>query len=98
MDWYQTPARRAFFFALSGALLLLLIGLQYRLWGEWQQISRYEQKIAVQMQENQHLLERNRWMEAEIHDLKQGTEALEEHARYDLGLLKDDEVFYYVRP
>jgi len=80
---------------LCAGLLSLLASLQYQLWQQWQQIEDYEQKITMQKQENQRLLERNQLIEWGIEDLKQGLEATEERARYDLGMIKEDEILYY---
>jgi len=81
---------------LCAVLLAVLASLQYRLWQQWQQIEDYEQKITVQRQENQRLLQRNQLIEWNIEALKQGLEATEERARYDLGMVKDDEILYYI--
>ena len=40
----------------------------------------------------------NAGIAAEVHDLKQGREALEERARYELGLVRPDEVFFQINP
>jgi cell division protein FtsB len=80
-------------------LVLTLIGLQYKLWlgdgsiRQWQQL---DQQTAVQLEENEKLLARNQALEADILELKQGDQALEEQARYELGMVKDDEVYYQV--
>ena len=64
-------------------LLLGLAGLQYRLWvgdGSLAQVRELEKQIADQQGENQRLLERNRILEAEVAELKKGTETVEERA------------------
>jgi len=96
MDLQQSFLKRYRMSLLSAALLPLLGFLQYRLWQEEQQIARYDQQIAVQQQENQPLLERNRLIAWDIEELKQGFDATEERARYDLGMVKDDEILYYI--
>ncbi|MCW8928577.1 MAG: septum formation initiator family protein, partial [Gammaproteobacteria bacterium] len=58
----------------------------------WQMDARVKQ----QKQENSQLDERNKALEAEVRDLKQGLEALEERARSDLGMIKKDETFFQV--
>ena len=66
-------------------LILLLGGLQYRLWvgeGSLAQVSGLNEQIAEQQGENQRLLERNRILEAEVMELKQGMETVEERARH----------------
>jgi len=96
MNFHPTFLNRYSLWLLSAALLALLVGLQYRLWQEWQQITHYEQQIASQREENERLLERNQLIEWDIADLKQGLEATEERARYDLGMVKEDEILYYI--
>ncbi len=78
-------------------LILLLAGLQYRLWvgeGSLAQVSRLQQQIAEQRGENERLLERNRILEAEVMELKRGMETVEERARQELGMLKEGETLY----
>lgn len=78
-------------------LILLLAGLQYRLWvgeGSLAQVSRLQQQIAEQQGENERLLERNRILEAEVMELKRGMETVEERARHELGMLKEGETLY----
>ncbi|EZH84161.1 cell division protein FtsB [Ectopseudomonas composti] len=78
-------------------LILLLAGLQYRLWvgeGSLAQVSRLQQQIAEQQGENERLLERNRILEAEVMELKRGMETVEERARQELGMLKEGETLY----
>lgn len=82
-------------------LILLLLGLQYRLWlGEpslpdvWQ----VKEDIAEQKRINQDLLERNRRLEAEVQDLKKGLSALEERARSEMGMIGEGETFFQVIP
>ena len=78
-------------------LILVLIGLQYKLWfGEgsvfqWKQL---EKKLALQEDVNHKLAARNRAVEADIAELKSGDQALEEQARVDLGMVKQGEVYY----
>ncbi|WED42422.1 cell division protein FtsB [Legionella cardiaca] len=78
-------------------LLLALIGLQYKLWlgdGSVSQWINLEKKLEVQAEENDKLLARNRAMEADILELKSGDQALEEQARYELGMVKEGEIYY----
>ncbi|MDX5373172.1 MAG: cell division protein FtsB [Pseudomonadaceae bacterium] len=78
-------------------LVLLLAGLQYRLWvgeGSLAQVSELKRQIAEQKGENERLLERNRILEAEVMELKQGTETVEERARHELGMVKEGETLY----
>lgn len=78
-------------------LVLALFGLQYKLWlgdGSVLQWLRLEHKLTAQEQENKKLLARNLAIEADIVELKSGEQALEEQARYELGMVKDGEVYY----
>ncbi|KJK02106.1 cell division protein FtsB [Pseudomonas sp. BGr12] len=78
-------------------LILALAGLQYRLWvgdGSLAQVRDLQKQIADQQGENERLLERNRILEAEVAELKKGTETVEERARHELGMVKDKETLY----
>lgn len=78
-------------------LLIMLLGLQYRLWwgdGGVVHINQLEDSIASQRAENERLTERNRVMEAEVIELKQGLETVEERARHELGMIKQGETLY----
>ena len=78
-------------------LLLLLAGLQYRLWvgnGSLAQVTDLTQQIADQRAENETLLERNRVLDAEVLELKKGMETVEERARHELGMIKEGETLY----
>jgi cell division protein FtsB len=78
-------------------LILVLSGLQYRLWvgdGSLAQVAELEKQIAEQKGENERLLERNRILEAEVSELKKGTETVEERARHELGMVKEGETLY----
>ena len=85
------------------ALALLLAGLivllQYPLWlgkGSWQRVAELERQVAQSRAANERLKARNDALDADVRDLKQGTDALEESARAELGMIKRDEVFYQV--
>jgi cell division protein FtsB len=78
-------------------LVLLLGGLQYRLWvgeGSLAQVTELKRQIAEQQGENERLLERNRILEAEVMELKKGMETVEERARHELGMVKEGETLY----
>jgi len=80
-------------------LVILLVFLQYSLWfgdGSLQEVWRLHKDVEQQRQENAVLRERNEALEAEVLDLQQGLEAIEEHAREDLGMIKKGETFYQV--
>ena len=86
---------------LLAVLLVLLLLLQYKLWlgeGGFTDVRRLEQRVAEQAQENELLSQRNRELEAEVQDLRQGVEAIEERARSELGMIREEEEFYQVVP
>ncbi|KAA8731409.1 cell division protein FtsB [Acinetobacter qingfengensis] len=81
---------------ILGLATLLVAGLQYAYWfgeGGYYQHKQLLQDIGNQSEVNQELRERNRVLAAEVFDLKNGVEAIEEHARLDLGLIKPHETF-----
>ncbi|MBM2830878.1 MAG: septum formation initiator [Gammaproteobacteria bacterium] len=59
-------------------------------------VHHLEQAKQVQIEENEQLQERNQSLAAEVHDLKNGYEAIEERARSEMGMIKNDETFYQV--
>lgn len=84
---------------LAVFLILLIAGLQYRLWngpGSLEGVATLRQAIKDQVAENKKLLERNQALEAEVNDLKSGFDAVEERARMELGMIKKDESFFLV--
>lgn|SRR5690606_30017749 len=84
---------------LLGALLLLLLLLQWRLWsgtGSLQDIQRLEAEIRAQELENAELERRNELLRREVADLKTGQDAIEERARSELGLVRRGEYFYLI--
>lgn len=84
---------------LAAVLVLLLALLQYRLWlgeGGMREVVQLRHQIQEQLQENEALRERNRTLAAEVQDLKQGTTAIEERARTDLGMVGEGETFFQV--
>jgi cell division protein FtsB len=81
---------------LTWLLVALLILLQYPLWlgkGGLLRVWELERQVAEQREVNQSLESRNAALDAEVRDLKSGFEAIEERARYELGLVKPGEVF-----
>ena len=82
--------------ALLCLAIILIAGSQYAYWfGEGGELDhqKLSQKIQQQTELNEELKERNRVLAAEVYDLKNGVEAIEEHARLDLGLIKPRETF-----
>ncbi len=82
---------------LIGALIVLLIALQYRLWfgdGSVQEVWRLREEAKTTRTELLQLRGRNQALSAEVADLKSGLEAIEERARAELGMIDEDETFY----
>jgi len=80
-------------------LLILIIALQVKLWagqGGMTEVWRLEKSVAEQKQKNDELKARNDALVAEVANLKDGDEAIEERARSELGLVKPGEKFYQV--
>lgn len=78
---------------------VIFCSLQSILWlgdGGLFDIQDMQDQIAIQKAENEKLSERNKILQAEINDLKNGTEAIEEHARLDLGMVKQNETYFRV--
>jgi cell division protein FtsB len=83
------------------ALLLVgvIVALQYGLWlgkGSWMRVWDIDRQIAAQQQTNERLRARNSALDAEVRDLKEGLGAVEERARSELGMVRNDEVFFQV--
>lgn len=81
-------------------LLVVLVGfLQYRLWvgeGSLAEVHSLQREIAAQEAELERLSARNRELQAEVDDLRNGVDALEERARGELGMIKPGETFLQV--
>ena len=84
-------------------LLLLLVvltaAIQYPLWqgkGSWARVAELEQQVARQEEINAALAARNNALAAEVQDLKSGTDAIEERARSELGMVKGGDVFVHI--
>ena len=84
---------------LAGILGALIVAIQLPLWlgkGGWLRVWELDQQVALQRAHNAKLEARNAGIAAEVRDLKQGLEAVEERARYELGLVRPDEVFFQI--
>jgi cell division protein FtsB len=84
---------------LAGFLAALVLALQYPLWlgkGSFMRVWELDRALVQQRDINAKLKARNDALDAEVRDLKQGLEAIEEHARLDLGMIRKDEIFYQV--
>ncbi len=76
---------------------LLILALQYPMWfgkGGWLQLRELNAQVAAQRRTNAELKARNQALDAEVRDLKQGYEAIEERARSELGMIRQDEIFF----
>jgi cell division protein FtsB len=87
---------------LTVILGILILLIQYPLWlgkGGWLRAWEVDRQVSVEKAKNTDLERRNGHLAAEVRDLKTGTEAIEERARQELGMVKPDETFYqYVEP
>lgn len=82
---------------LAFALVLLIALIQNPLWfgkGGWLRVWELDSQVEAQRQTNAELATRNVALDAEVADLKQGYEAIEERARAELGMVKQDEIFF----
>ncbi len=81
---------------LGFTLALLVVLVQYPLWvgkGGWLRVWELDQKLIERRADNDRLQARNDALEAEVRDLKSGIDAIEERARFELGMIKSDEIF-----
>jgi cell division protein FtsB len=84
---------------LAAILAALIVAIQVPLWlgkGGWLRVWDVDQQLAAQNVKNERLEVRNAALAAEVKDLQQGSDAIEERARYELGMVKNDEVFFQV--
>jgi cell division protein FtsB len=84
---------------LASILAALILLLQYPLWlgkGGWLRVWEIDRQVTAQKLQNEKLSARNAALDAEVRDLKQGSEAIEERARYELGMIRQDEVFFQI--
>ena len=82
---------------LAIAFILLIAGLQYPMWlgkGGWLQVRETDRQLTLQREANAKLKARNDALDADVRDLKTGSEAIEERARSELGMIRSDEVFF----
>ena len=84
---------------LAFALAALTVLIQYPLWfgkGGWLRVAELEREVQAQRERNAALTARNAVMDAEVRDLKDGLDAVEELARFELGMVRKDEVFFQI--
>lgn len=82
---------------LTLALAVIFLSLQWPQWfgkGSWLRVWQLDKQLAVQRASNTKLLARNAALTAEVRDLKVGTNAIEERARNELGMIRKGEVFF----
>jgi len=80
-------------------LLLLLLGVQAQLWfgrGSIGEVARLSQELEQQKQLNQQAQQANERLEAEVRDLSEGLEMVEEKARLELGMVKPNEIYVQI--
>jgi cell division protein FtsB len=85
---------------LALIFVLLIAALQYPMWlgkGGWLQVRELGHQVETQQAANDTLKARNDALDAEVRDLKTGSEAIEERARSELGMVRSDEVFFQVQ-
>lgn len=78
----------------------LIVALQYPMWlgkGGWLQVREYDRQLSEQREQNAKLKLRNDALDADVRDLKAGYEAIEERARNELGMIRQDEVFFQLQ-
>jgi cell division protein FtsB len=82
---------------LALVFAVLILALQYPMWlgkGGWLRVRELDRQVDAQKRVNIELQARNAKLDADVRDLKQGLEAIEERARSELGMIRQDEVFF----
>jgi cell division protein FtsB len=82
---------------LAVIFAVLILALQYPIWlgkGGWLRVRELGRQVESQKKLNTGLAARNAALDADVRDLKQGYEAIEERARSELGMIRNDEVFF----
>lgn len=85
---------------LAWVFIVLIAALQYPMWlgrGGWLQVREYDRQVVLQRDANAKLKLRNDALDADVRDLKTGFEAIEERARSELGMIRQDEVFFQLQ-
>lgn len=98
-DFYSSFHSRYSMRLIALALAVLLLLIQYPLWlgkGGWLRVWDLDKQVQQAQRHNEQLKERNGKLESEVQDLKAGTEAVEERARFELGMIKKDEIFVQI--
>ncbi|OHX13174.1 cell division protein FtsB [Chromobacterium sphagni] len=82
---------------LTVTLVTVILALQWPLWfgkGSWLRVWQLDKQLQEQRATTQKLVARNAALDAEVRDLKQGSDAIEERARNELGMIRNGEVFF----
>jgi cell division protein FtsB len=86
---------------LLAVLIVMLVGLQYKLWfgdGSLSEVVQLSRELEIQQQKLSELEARNKILEAQVLDLQNGLDAFEEKARNDLGMIMQGETFIQLIP
>jgi len=86
---------------LAITLAILLAAIQWPLWfgkGGWLRVAEIDRQLAAQRVINGELNARNAQLAAEVSSFKTGREAVEEHARFQLNMIRNDELFFQFVP
>lgn len=92
---------KRFLAPLNVILLLIIVSLQYRLWSSEGEMAKFEKRQGYLTQladDNQKVRQQNQALYAQILDLREGLDAIEEKARQELGMIKKGETFYRIVP
>lgn len=84
---------------LMGLMVIIIVYLQYRLWaaeGGLGNLASVKTQIEQRSKENAALLERNQSLQEEVMSLRTGTTVIEQRARSELGMIKENETFYLI--
>ncbi len=85
---------------LALVFVVMVAALQYPMWlgkGGWLQVRELDRQVGVEREANAKLKARNDALDAEVRDLKTGLDAIEERARSELGMVRQDEVFFQLQ-
>ncbi len=85
--------------AVPAALISLLVILHAQLWygrGSLPNVARLSDQLKVQQQKNQQAQLTNSRLAAEVRDLKEGLDMVEEKARFELGMVKANEIYVQI--
>jgi len=80
-------------------LTALLLLIQIPLWlgkGGWLRVGDLEAQVGTAQKKNEELKARNAKLDSEVRDLKEGTGPVEERARFELGMVKQNEIFVQI--